>query len=184
MVGLHNATPGIWDIIVYGDSVIDGQYWAWLPVTGQVSDTVEFLRPIPEYTIVYPAAAQRGITVGAYSSSDRSLFVSSSWGPTRLPRISPDLTAPGVNIKGVFPTGFGVMTGTSAAAAVCSGACALMLEWGIINGNMTTINGDLIKSLLISGCERDEGIEYPNIKWGYGRMNLYQSFDSLRNITM
>lgn len=180
IVGLENATEGIWEIRLFGDSVIDGKYWAWLPITGQVSEGVEFLRPIPEYTIVYPAAAMRAITCGAYNPDDGSLSVSSSWGPTRLPRMAPDFTAPGVGIRGIYPTGYGTMTGTSAAAAITTGAAAILLEWGIVKGNMPTINGELIKNLFISGCRRDEDVIYPNVKWGYGKLDLYGTFTTLR----
>lgn len=180
IVGFENATEGIWDIKLFGDSIVDGQYWAWLPITGQVNASVEFLKPIPEYTIVYPAAAMRSVTCGAYSADDGSLSVSSSWGPTRLPRMAPDFTAPGVEVRGIYPTGYGTMTGTSAAAAITAGAAALLMEWGIIRQNMPTINGDLIKSLFISGCRRDENIVYPNIKWGYGKLDLYNTFLSIR----
>ncbi len=181
IVGFQNATEGIWNIRLYADAVVDGQYFAWLPITGQVNSRVEFLRPVPEYTIVYPAAAMRSITVGAYNAADGSLSVSSSWGPTRLPRMAPDLAAPGVDVRGIYPTGYGTMTGTSAAAAITAGAAALLLEWGILQRNMPTINGDLIKSLLISGCTRDPSMTYPNIQWGYGKLNLYNSFLSLRD---
>ncbi len=184
IVGFENATEGIWDIRIFGDSVIDGGYWAWLPITGQVCSEVEFLRPVPEYTIVYPAAALRSITCGAYNTEDGSLSVSSSWGPTRMPRMAPDFAAPGVGVRGVYPAGFGTMTGTSAAAAITAGAAALLMEWGIIKNNMPTINGDLIKSLLIGGCDRDDGIVYPNVKWGYGKLNLYNSFIYLRETSV
>ena len=103
-VGLKEATEGIWDITLYGDAVIDGRYWAWLPISGQVDSSVEFLRPVPEYTIVYPAAALRTVTCGAYNSFDGSLLVSSSWGPTRLPKPAPDFVAPGVKLAGIYPT--------------------------------------------------------------------------------
>ena len=180
IVGFERATEGIWDIQLYADSIIDGSYWSWLPITGQVSESVAFLRPVPEYTIVYPAAAMRSITCGAYNSDDGSLSVSSSWGPTRLPRLEPDFVAPGVGVRGIYPTGFGTMTGTSAAAAITAGAAALLMEWGIIKNNMPTINGDLIRSLLIGGCRREDDITYPNIKWGYGKLDLYNSFINLR----
>lgn len=176
IVGFRNATEGIWDITLFGDSIVSGEYWAWLPITGQVNGLVEFLKPVPEYTIVYPATALRTITCGAYNSSENSLFVSSSWGPTRLPRMAPDFVAPGVNVKGIYPTGYGTMTGTSVSAAVATGAAALLMEWGIVDGNMPALNGDLMRSLLISGCTRDENQQYPNIKWGYGKLNLYGTF--------
>ena len=180
IIGFKYATEGIWDIKLFGDSIVSGEYWAWLPITGQVSDMVKFVKPVPEYTIVYPATAMRSITCGAYNSSDNSLYVSSSWGPTRLPRIAPDFVAPGVGIKGVFPTGYGTLTGTSVSAAITAGAAALLMEWGIVQNNMPTIDGDLVRSLLIGGCNRDENQQYPNIKWGYGKLNLYGTFQTIK----
>ena len=180
-VGLEKATAGIWEINISGDRIIDGRYWAWLPLTGQVDPSVEFLKPVPEYTIVFPAAAQRSITCGAYNSFDDSLFSSSSWGPTRLPRISPDIVAPGVRIGGIYPEGTGTMTGTSAAAAVTAGAAALLMEWGIVKGNIPGMNGDIIRNLLIGGASRQDNMEYPDNKWGYGRLDLYGSFNYIRN---
>ncbi len=180
IVAFKNATQGIWDITLFGDLIISGEYWAWLPITGQVSPSVEFLRPVPEYTIVVPATALRTITCGAYNSDDNSLYVSSSWGPTRLPRMAPDFVAPGVNVKGIYPMGYGTMTGTSVAAAVTAGATALIMEWAIVDGNIPAMGGDLIKSLLISGCAREGNLEYPNIKWGYGKLDLLGTFTTIK----
>ncbi|MEA4972994.1 MAG: S8 family peptidase [Candidatus Metalachnospira sp.] len=171
-LGFEIATQGIWEITLFGDDIINGEYHAWLPITGQVSEYVEFLRPVPEFTIVSPATAIRTITCGAYNSLDNSLFVSSSWGPTLLPRMAPDFVAPGVNVKGIYPTGPGTMTGTSVSAAVTSGASALLLQWGIVQGNLPSIDGDLVRTLLISGCNKESSIQYPNNKWGYGKLNL------------
>lgn len=176
----RNAAQGIWEIRLYGDSIISGDYFAWLPITGQVNESVEFLKPVPEYTIVYPATGTSSITCGAYNSSDGSLFVSSSWGPTRQPRMSPDLTAPGVNVNGIYPTGYGTMSGTSVSAAITSGAAALLLEWGVVQGNMKSMDGDTVRVLLSSGSKREEGIQYPNIKWGYGKLDLYGTFSVIK----
>lgn len=175
-----DTTQGIWDIILYGDAIVTGNYYAWLPITGQIDPSIEFLKPVPEYTIVFPATSVRSITIGAYNSFDGSLFVSSSWGPTRLPRPAPDFVAPGVNVRGIFPTGVGTMTGTSVSAAVTAGAAALLLEWGIVQGHITSMDGSFVRTLLISGCDRDEGVIYPNNKWGYGRLNLYGTFSTIK----
>jgi subtilisin family serine protease len=176
----RNATQGIWEVRLYGDSVINGEYYSWLPITGQVNESVEFLKPVPEYTIVFPATGMSSITCGAYNSFDDSLFVSSSWGPTRQPRMSPDLTAPGVGVNGIYPTGNGTMSGTSVSAAVTAGAAALLLEWGIVQGNMKSMNGDTVRILLSSGCRREDGVQYPNVKWGYGKMNLFGTFSVIK----
>ena len=179
-IGFRNATQGIWDVTLFGDSIVSGEYFVWLPITGQVSPYVELLKPVPEYTIVYPAAALRSVACGAYNSNDNSLFVSSSWGPTRLPRMAPDIVAPGVNVAGIYPTGPGTKTGTSVAAAITAGAAALLLEWAIVQGNIPAMDGDLIRTFLISGATRDENMVFPNIKWGYGKLNLFGSFSVIR----
>lgn len=179
-VGFIHAKEGEWIITLYGDSVMNGEYHAWLPITGQVSPEVEFLKPFPEYTIVYPASSLRSTTCGAYDTSNNSLYVSSSWGPTRLPRIAPDFVAPGVNVVGIYPMGMGTMTGTSTAAAVTAGAAANLMEWGIVQGNMPSMDGDLLRRLLISGCRREEGEVYPNIRWGYGKLDLYETMWRIR----
>lgn len=179
-VCLQNATQGVWNIILYGDLIVGGEYWAWLPITGQVDADVEFMRPVPDYTVVVPATALRAIKCGAYSSQTQSLLVSSSWGPTRLYRVAPDFVAPGVDVKGIYPTGYGTMTGTSVAAAVTAGITALLMQWGIVNGNKPSMDSDLIRSYLISGCRRESNLTYPNPQWGFGKVNLYGTFDAIK----
>ena len=179
-IGFQNAKEGIWEMILYGDSILGGEYHAWLPITGQISPNVHFMKPVPDVTIVYPAAALKTMACGAYDAHSGSLYVSSSWGPTRLPRIAPDFVAPGVEVEGMSPTGLGTMTGTSAAAAITAGAVALMMQWGIIEGNYPSMDGEAARVLLISGCNRDAAQSYPNNQWGYGRLDLYQTFSSIR----
>lgn len=176
IIGLKNAKEGIWEISLFGDSILSGEYHAWLPITGQVSPWVEFMKPVPEYTTVFPTTSPHTITCGAYNSANNTLYVSSSWGPTRLPRMAPDFVAPGVNVGGIFPSGVGSLTGTSAAAAVAAGAAANLMEWGIVQENLKSMDGDIVRLLLISGCEQDPGIIYPNTRWGYGKLDLYGTF--------
>ncbi len=76
--------------------------------------------------------------------------------------------------------GYGVMTGTSVSAAITAGAAALMLQWGMVDGNETFMDSYLIRANLIRGCDRDAGISYPNNQWGYGRLNLAKTFETLR----
>jgi hypothetical protein len=182
VVSIIDPSPGIWTISVYGEIILDGTFHAWLPITGLVSPDVEFLTPSPYYTMASLATATGVITCGAYASINNSLYSLSSWGHTRLPMMAPDLTAPGVDVGGIFPSGYGKMSGTSVAAAITTGACALMLEWGVADKNDTTLNTYLVRANLIRGCDRDNDTEYPNVQWGYGRLNLYNSFYLLRNI--
>ncbi|HBR32962.1 MAG: S8 family peptidase [Eubacteriales bacterium] len=181
-VRIGNATPGIWTILVYADILLDGEFHSWLPLTGLVSPTVEFLNPSPSHTVVVPSTTVGIISCGAYDSVSNSLYERSSWGPTRLPVIAPDFTAPGVNISGVYPTGVGTMSGTSVAAAITTGACALLLQWGIVDGFDISMSTFEAKAFLIRGCMRDPDVVYPNIQWGYGRINLIQTFNLMREL--
>jgi len=184
IVGFEKAKEGIWEVTLYGDYIVAGDYYAWLPVSGQVSPWVDCMRPVPEYTIVFPSTSLRTITCGAYNSNNNTLSVSSSWGPTRLPRMTPDFVAPGVNVSGIYPSGLGTMSGTSVAAATAAGAAAVLMEWGIVQENLLEMDGDTVRLLLISGCKRDEGILYPNTRWGFGKLDLYGTFFKIKETSI
>jgi len=172
---------GIWTITVHGDFIVDGTYHASLPIAGLVTPGIEFVDSTPKYTIVAPGSAVGVITCGAYNNSNNTLYVSSSWGPTRIQANKPDLVAPGVNVIGMYPNNKpGTFTGTSVATGITTGACALMLQWGIIEGNHMELNTYTAKAFLIRGCTRDTHRSYPNSQWGYGKLNLLNTFNSLR----
>lgn len=181
-IRIFDAIPGIWTIYVHGDSIINGTIHSWLPITGFVSPMIEFLNPFSYCTLVVPSTAIGTIACGAYDSLNNSLYSKSSWGPTRLPLMAPDFVAPGVTVTGVIPSGFGIMDGTGAAAASATGACALLLQWGVVLGNDKKMNTYHAKTYLIKGCDRDPQLTYPNTKWGYGRMNLMQTFNLLKEV--
>lgn len=182
LVRILNATPGIWTVKVHGDLVLDGTFHAWLPLTGFSAPGVEFLAASPYYTVTVPSTAFGVICCGAYDSAKNSLYINSSWGPTRNERMAPDLVAPGVNITGIYPTGPGTMSGTSAAAAILAGACALMMQWGVVMGNDTGFSTYQIRAYLIRGCDRTATMSYPNTQWGYGALNLFQTFNLMREL--
>jgi len=179
-IKIVHPTPGIWTITIHGEVIINGTYHLWLPITGFIDPNIKFLSPSPNYTIVAPATASGIITCGAYDRRNNSLYAASSWGPTRLASISPDLVAPGVNVDGIYPTGYGQMSGTSVSAAITTGACALMLQWGIVHKGDPSLSTNSISSRLMRGSIRDISMEYPNVQWGYGKLNLYNALDIIR----
>lgn len=181
-IKIFNPTPGIWKITLHGDIILDGTYHLWLPISGFIESGTVFLSPSPYNTIAVPATAFGVITCGAYDSRSNSLYTSTSWGPTRALGFSPDFVAPGVNVGGVFPTGFGNMSGTSVSAAITTGACALMLQWGVVDENETAMTTSRIRAHLIRGCTRTPLTESANVQWGYGKLNLYNSLNIIRPI--
>ncbi len=118
--------------------------------------------------------------MGAYNDKENSLYINSSWGPTLDSKFAPDFVAPGVNVLGIYPIGPGTMTGTSVSAALTAGASALMFQWAIVEGNLPTMTGNRLRTVLIRGCTREESRNYPNPQWGYGKLNLEQSFSIFR----
>ncbi|MCL1878356.1 MAG: S8 family peptidase [Defluviitaleaceae bacterium] len=180
LIRILSATQGIWRITVHADSILNGTYHAWLPISNFIDPNIQFLSPIPNYTVTVPGSAMGVITCGSYNSQTNSLASTGSWGPTRLPSIAPDLTAPGENVSGIYPWGPGAMSGTSVSTAITTGACALLMEWGIVQGNEPMSDTSRIRSNLIAGCERDPANEYPNYQWGFGKLNLMGAFRMLR----
>ncbi len=182
LVKIIDATPGVWTVTVYGDLILNGVFHSWLPMTGFVDPSVEFLAANPYYTITVPGTMDGAITCGAYNSMTNSLYAKSSWGPSRTGGQYPDLVAPGVGVGGFYPYGAGTMDGTSIAAAITTGAAALMLQWGIVEGNDPAISTYQIRAYMIRGCNRSEALRYPNEQWGYGSLDLLQSFQLMREV--
>lgn len=177
MMRFQDPTPGIWKIQVHNELFIQGEYHIWLPATGLISDNTFFLRPNPDTTITDPGNAALVITTAAYNHRNNSLYIHSSRGYTRLGMVKPDLAAPGVDI--VIPRNE-TATGTSVAAAHLAGAAANLLSWGITGQNDLLINTSSAKAILIRGARRNPNITYPNREWGYGMLDLYNSFLRMR----
>ncbi|MCI9002137.1 MAG: S8 family peptidase [Oscillibacter sp.] len=182
VIRILGVTPGVWTIQLHGDILLNGSYQVWLPMTGFVSPTVELLAATPDCTITNPGTAMGVICCGAYDSAGKSLYAKSSRGPSADGRILPDLTAPGVGVRGIYPYGPGLMSGTSAAAAVLAGTCALLLQWGIREGNDPSMGTYQIRAYLIRGCLRRADMSYPNNQWGYGSIQLMQTFHLMREL--
>lgn len=179
-IRFSDPTPGIWTIEVYSDNnpqTID----AWLPMSNLITEDTYFLEPDPFITITEPGNAKSPITVATYNHVDDSIFINSGRGNTRNNLAKPDITAPGVDVY--VPTGGGNYTrktGSSIAVAHVAGATALAFEWAIVQGKRTSKNYISVKQFLIRGAHREDDMQYPNPIWGYGTLDLYQSFESLR----
>ncbi len=179
-IRLSAPSAGVWTVRVYNDYFISGRYHIWLPITGLVDEEIVFLRPNPDTTVVVPSVSARGMSVAAYNHLNESIFINSSRGFTRSNIIKPDITAPGVNVYGALPGGrFSRRSGTSVAAAHAAGAAALILQWGIIDGNLPLMTNTDVKTIIIRGARREFDITYPSRIWGYGILDIYSSFERI-----
>lgn len=185
---------GIWTLLVYPQDSITGAFHVWLPIMTrgsagessisgalQLGPKLTFIQPDPDTTLTTPSAANVPISVGGYNGLTGARYLESGRGFDAIGRVKPDFCAPAVDVSGAGLRGnFVENTGTSAAAAITAGAAAQCLEWGILRGNAPTMNSAEVKNLLIRGCQRESNRSYPNSEWGYGRLDVYQSFENLR----
>ncbi len=173
-----DPTPGVWNLRIYpsqDEQSGEGVFHLWLPVTSFLDTDVVFLAPDPDVTLTEPSNAAQVITVSAYNGIAGSWFAQSGRGYTKSGIIKPDLAAPGVQV----PTALGTVTGSSMAAALAAGCVAQFMEWAVVDGNVPTVSGRGIKSYLILGADRPDGIVYPDNRWGFGRLDINGTFEVL-----
>lgn len=175
---LLDAPPGgldgLWNLRCFGKTVADGRFDVWLPTIEEVSDRTAFLQPEPDLTITLPATALYPISVGGFRAETETLSPFSGRGDQDCAgRVLLDLTAPAESVRSAKPGGgYDSFTGTSMAAPFVSGAAALMMEWGVVQGNDPFLYNQRVKAFLCKGALRSPFLAYPNPLWGYGRLNL------------
>ena len=176
-----NPAQGIWKIHVYSLTNIVGRYNAWQPLKQFLSGDTYFLNSNPSTTLTEPGAAERVISVGAYNHITDASYAASGRGYTATGLVKPDFVAPGVDVYGVRAGGgYTTRTGTSVAAAHAAGAAALLLTWGVTDGNLPYMGTNEVKSVLIRGAKRENNTVYPNNIYGYGKMDVIEAFYKLR----
>ncbi|MCH5249686.1 MAG: S8 family serine peptidase [Lachnospiraceae bacterium] len=177
---------GVWTFELEAIKTITGNYTFYLPSGTVRSQQTRFLRPTPNVTLTIPSTASKVITVGAYQTTLEAYADFSGRGYLYQDRlggriegsfIKPDLVAPGVNI--VAPTregGYEPVTGTSFATPFVTGAAALLMQWGIVDGNDPYLYGEKVKAYLRKGAKPIRGERvYPNERVGYGALCLNSS---------
>ena len=177
---------GVWQLIVEGTDVVNGQYDVYLPSAEARNGRTGILNPTPEMTLTIPSTSGKIVTVGAYDTVFEQYADFSGRGAARISReqtvvatslIKPDLVAPGVNILAPDVLGgYTGVTGTSFATPIVSGSAALMMEWGIVRENDIYLYGEKIKAYLRRGAKPLRGERfYPNERVGFGKLCLSES---------
>ena len=174
---------GIWKIGVQSLERADGEFHIWLPVREFLDGNVYFLEANPDVTLTEPANTDDPITVAYYRGADKSVDINSGRGYTRDRRIKPDFAVPGVQVLGAGVNGnFVRRSGSSVAAGITAGACAMIMEWLLDQPILAGITTSQVANIIILGAEQSTFSEFPNRQWGYGTMDLYRSLDRLRRL--
>lgn len=175
---------GIWKFRFIPRRIVDGRFDMWLPGSASLGIGTRFYRPAPENTLTMPSSARGVVTVGAYNSASRSYAPFSGRGtqaagqyPQGIFLQKPDLAAPGVAIRtAAAGGGYAPVTGTSFATPFVTGAAALLMQWGITDGNDPFLYGEKVKAYLRRGARPLPGFDvYPNPQVGYGALCVRDS---------
>lgn len=191
---------GVWEIRITGEEIVYGRYDLYMPSQVVRGENTRFFTPTAEATFTIPSTAGKVITVGAYNTATDS-YASFSGRGFELPvgrqsrvviqSVKPDIAAPGENvvisrrIQTMLPFPLNNMmndytvetvSGTSFATPFATGSAALLMEWGIVNGNDPYLYGEKVKAYLIRGARQISGVtEYPNSVVGWGVLCVRES---------
>lgn len=184
--GNRYINGGVWTFTLEAIETVTGNYTFYLPSAAVRSDQTRFVRPTPDITLTIPSTALKVITVGAYQAALESyadfsgrgyLYQAQLGSRTEGAFVKPDLTAPGVGI--LAPSrdgGYSPVNGTSFATPFVTGASALLMQWGIVQGNDPYLYGEKVKAYLRKGANSIRGeSSYPNDKVGYGALCVAKS---------
>lgn len=158
VVKLDAPTAGIWTFRIYGKGE---KYNVYLPISQFIYENTYILEPDPETTIVDPGYANGAITTSLYSSVSGALYISNGRGYGRGGQVKPDIS-------------------TALSCGLTAGAACQFLTWGIVEGKDSGLKATEIKSYMIRGAIRDDSLVFPNNQWGYGKLDVYNSFQVIR----
>ena len=172
---------GVWQIILTPRRIVDGAWQMWLPAQAALNVGTAFLTPDSTSTLTIPSTASLAVTVAAYDARTFSYADFSGRGPAAVyegigvPK--PDLAAPGVLVNAPVPGGgYRAFSGTSFAAPFVTGSAALLMEWGIVQGNDPYLYGEKVKAYLRRGARELPGYsEWPNALLGFGALCVRES---------
>ena len=172
---------GVWRIILTPRRIVDGAYQMWLPAQTALNVGTAFLTPDSMSTLTIPSTASLAVTVAAYDARTFSYADFSGRGPAAVYEgnnvLKPDLAAPGVQVNAPVPGGgYRAFSGTSFAAPFVTGSAALLMEWGIVQGNDPYLYGEKVKAYLRRGARELPGYsEWPNALLGFGALCVRES---------
>ncbi|WP_160686285.1 S8 family peptidase [Clostridium sp. C2-6-12] len=179
-IRFFNLKEGVWRFKLTGRVILDGKFNAWIPQLGLTVGGSKFISSDPYGTIMNPSTSSYLITAAAYNQNNNTILSYS--GMTLLDDYIDkiDVAAGGVNALTTAPNNqTAIVNGTSVSAAVLAGACAMLFQWGIVEGNYPNIYSQTLKTYISRGAVQRSGDSYPNPQWGYGMLNILKIFQNM-----
>lgn len=179
-VYFENITSGIWRIALKLKLGEFATYNMWMMQKDLIWPGTRFSPSNPYGTVTIPGDSTFVITVAAYNQNNNNLLAYSGTAFKNDIEDKIDFAAGGVNTLTVgLNNTVTTVNGTSLSAAIGAGACVLLFQWGIVDGNYPYMYTESIKTFLNRGTVRRKGEQYPNPHLGYGIINFYEIFDNM-----
>ena len=182
LIRIHfdSITPGIWRIALKLKLGEFATYNMWMMQKNLIWPGTRFSPSNPYGTVTIPGDSTFVITVAAYNQNNNNLLAYSGTAFKNDIEDKIDFAAGGVNTLTVrLNNTVRPISGTSLSAAIGAGACVLLFQWGIVDGNYPYMYTESIKTFLNRGTVRRKGDSYPNPHLGYGIINFYEIFDNM-----
>lgn len=177
---IRNVQSGVWKVNVYGDYIVNGRYDVWLFQRYLLYENTKFLINDPFITLRLPSTAVNVLATSYYDSKTRVPVPMSGRGFTRDGRIKPDVCTGGTDILTTGLEGKDiVISGAAAAGAIVCGAVALVMQWGLVQGNDKNLFTPKIRSYIIKSVIEVDGVIYPNPQCGYGMLDFKKLYETL-----
>lgn len=176
----YNLQPGVWRLRLIGQTILDGRFNAWMNQNGITLGETKFSPEDTYGTITTPSSSNFIITAAGYNQNNNNVVNYSGMAFVDYYVNVIDVAAGSVNALTVAPNNrTAIANGTSVAAAIVAGACILLFEWGIVQGNDPNMYSQTLKTYLARGTTRRSGDVYPNPQWGYGMLNILLMFENM-----
>ena len=179
-IRFYDLQPGIWRFRLTANAISNGRYDAWIPAEGITLGDTKFSSSDYYGTITNPGSSHYIVTAAAYNQTNNNILNYSGRALVSDYIDVIDVAAGGVNALTVAPNNqTSIVNGTSVSAAVVAGVCAMLFQWGIIDGNQPYMYSQTIKAYLAKGVNKRKGDFSPNPQWGYGMLNVLRLFENL-----
>lgn len=177
----EDPIEGNWIIRIYNRTTQNVSFHMWLPASGILSSDISFLEPSPDTTLTIPSDADNAITTGSYNAYTNGLVTETGRGFTSDNSIKPNIISPGINLTApaINSAAYKSFSGSSAACALLAGGISQLQQWRLDDDIPSIINANSMNAYITRGATRDSTMNYPNPISGYGKLNIYNVFQTL-----
>lgn len=181
LIKLKNVKPGMWTLRLKPEFIITGEYDVYLPNKNLIDKDTRFVNSNYFSTTNIFAATENVISIGGFNNEIDSMWLRSSIGTFNQVPLKPDIVAPCVNIVGPYKEKTYVKaSGTGVSSSIVTGVVSILVDFLVSQSNLNQrlIYTDIIKTYLMIGADRFI-YKYPNIRLGYGVLNLRNTIQQI-----